>query len=205
MIKKIDTYLFGNIPFSCESKFPLEDSVIRLKENTKRSVFSALFKQRAVGKVSVLKVRLQRVIPFFGNSFKPILVGKFKEENGRVYLDGKFTTFLLSKIFMAVWFSFALLWTALAIIQVAQSFSNQTDRPFLEAFLFPVGGIVFIGIGILFIKLCWRLSAKDIDYLKKVVVEALTNGSYQSAGRDAETAARPTAARYVCKRLKNGT
>ena len=177
MIKKLDTFLFENIPFSCESKFSLEDSVFRLRENTKRSVFSSLFKQKAAGRVSSSKVSLQRVIPFFGNSFKPIFVGKFKEEKGRVYLEGKFTTFLLSKIFMAVWFSFALLWTVIAIIQVAETFSSQTDRLSYEAFLFPVGGIIFIGIGVLFIKLCWRLSAKDIDYLKNVVVEALTKNS----------------------------
>ena len=78
---------------------------------------------------------------------------------------------------MAVWFSFALLWTVIAIIQVAETFSSQTDRLSYEAFLFPVGGIIFIGIGVLFIKLCWRLSAKDIDYLKNVVVEALTKNS----------------------------
>jgi hypothetical protein len=177
MIEKLDTFLFGNIPFSCESNFSLEDSVIRLKENTKRSVFNSLFKQKAAGKVSDSKVSLQRVIPFFGNSFKPILVGKFKEENGRVYFEGKFTTFLLSKIFMTVWFSFALLWTVLAILQVAQTFANHSDRLPFEAFLFPAGGIAFIGIGVLFIKLCWRLSAKDIGYLKKVVVVALTKDS----------------------------
>ena len=177
MIKKLDAFLFGNIPFSCESNFSLEESVIHLKENTKRSVFSSLFKQKAAGKVSASKVRLQRVIPFFGNSFKPILVGKFKEKNGKVYLEGKFTTFLLSKIFMTVWFSFALFGTALAIIQVARTFANQTDRLPFEALLFPVGGITFIGVGVLFIKLCWRLSVKDIGYLKKVVVEALTKGS----------------------------
>lgn len=177
MIKKLDTFLFGNIPFSCESKFSLEDSVTRLKENTKRSVFSSFFKQKACGKVSAKKIRLQRVIPFFGNSFKPILIGRFKEENGRVYIEGKFTTFLFSKIFMTIWFSFAIFWTALAIIQVAKTFANQTGQLLFEAFLFPVGGIAFIGIGILFIKLCWRLSAKDIDYLKKVVVESLTKSS----------------------------
>jgi hypothetical protein len=78
---------------------------------------------------------------------------------------------------MTVWFSFALLWTVLAILQVAQTFANHSDRLPFEAFLFPAGGIAFIGIGVLFIKLCWRLSAKDIGYLKKVVVVALTKDS----------------------------
>jgi len=173
MIKKIDTFLFGNIPFSCESNFSLEDSVARLRKNTKRSVSNSLFKQKIAGRVTASRVSLQRVVPFFGNSFKPILVGKFKEEKGKVYLQGKFTTFLLSKIFMVVWFSFALLWIALAIIQFAESFGDQAGRFPLEALLFPVGGIVFISIGVFFIKLCWRLSVKDIDYLKQVVVESL--------------------------------
>ena len=139
-------------------------------------MFSSFFKQKAAGRVSASKVSLQRVIPFFGNSFKPILVGKFKEKKEKVYFEGKFTTFLFSKIFMIIWFSFALLWTTLAIVQVVEAFSNQKNLP-TEAFLFPVGGIAFIGIGVLFIKLCWRLSAKDIDYLKKVVTEAIATDS----------------------------
>ena len=177
MIKKLDTFLFGNIPFSCESKYSLEESVVCLRKNIKRSVFSSLFKQKAAGKVSASKVSLQRVIPFFGNSFKPIFVGKFQERKGKVYLEGKFTTFLFSKIFMTVWFSFALLWTALAFIQIVQKFATQADRLFVELFLFPLGGIAFIGIGVLFIKFCWKLSAKDIGYLKKVIVEALVKDS----------------------------
>ncbi len=179
MLKKIDTFLFGNIPFSCESKYSLEDSIIRLNNATKRSVFSSLTKQNAVGKISASKVNLQRVAPFFGNSFKPIFIGKFQTENGKIFLNGKFTTFLLSKVFMAIWFSFALFWTSLAIKQVITVLGTTSNRFEIEpiVFLFPTFGFLFIAIGILFIKLCWRFSLKDMDYLKKVIIGALTENS----------------------------
>jgi hypothetical protein len=177
MLEKIESFLFGNIPFSCGSNYSLEESVIRLRENTKRSVFSSIFIQKAAGKVSASKVRLQRVIPFFGNSFKPIFVGKFEERKGGIYLEGKFTTLMLSKIFTTVCFGFAFFWSVLAILQLANKFSTQADRLHIGLFLFPLAGFAFICIGVLLIKLCWKLSVKDIDFLEKVIVEALVKDS----------------------------
>ena len=180
MIKKLDAFLFGNIPFSCESNFSLEDSVSRLQENKKqqenkkRYIFGFLSKEKIIGKVGASRVVLARVVPFFPSGFNPTLVGKFKEENGRVYFEGKFTTFWFPKIFMTIWLSFSLLWIGLAFIPLFQTLADQANKLSYEVFILPIFGIAFSCIGVLILKLSWRLSIKDIDYLKKIVIEALT-------------------------------
>ena len=82
-IKRFFDFLYSDIPASFTSDFPLTVSVERLRERTNRTVFSALLRQAAVGPVTESRVRLQRVIPLFGNSFKPIFVGRFERIEGR--------------------------------------------------------------------------------------------------------------------------
>src|SRR3989442_9859820 len=106
MIKAAFRFLYGDVPVRFPSAFSLAESVMRLRASTKRSVFLSLFHQSAVGPVHESRVRLQRVIPFFGNSFKPIFIGAFHQDHGGVFLEGSFTMFLFSKVFMTVWLTF---------------------------------------------------------------------------------------------------
>ena len=160
-------FLFGDIPVEVHSPFSLHDSVQRLREVTKRSVFSSLFSQAAAGRVTATDVRLQRVIPMFGNSFKPIFVGKFRETNGQVVLSGRFTMFLFSKIFMSVWLSFWLIWTLLAALSVLGI--GDVQAPPSTGLI----GVVFFVAGILFVRFCWWLSRSDMKYLTGVITQAL--------------------------------
>ena len=114
MFRFIATTLYPNFPASYRSDYPLNEAVGRLRGSVETNGFYALLKESAVGKVSERHVRLQRVIPFFGNSFKPIFVGMFRQKAEGVFLEGKFTTFMYSKIFMTLWFGFASLWTIAA-------------------------------------------------------------------------------------------
>jgi hypothetical protein len=95
--------LYESTPAEFQSAFGLEESVERLRAATKRSVFSALSETAAVGKVSETSVRLQRVIPMFGNSFKPFFLGRFQKSEGKVLLVGRFTMPLAVKAFMTFW------------------------------------------------------------------------------------------------------
>ena len=167
MLTKVFDSLFGNVPVQFPSDFPLSESVARLRERTKRSVFVSLFERSAAGPVTESRVRLQRVIPFFGNSFKPIFVGAFTQSHGRVVLQGRFTMFLFSKVFMTTWLSFALVWTILA-----ESLSVARDGPRS----LPLVGLVFFAVGIGFIRGCWWLSRNDIAYLTSVIRAALSPG-----------------------------
>lgn len=115
----------------------------------------------------------------FGNSFKPIFVGKFHQKNGNVFLEGKFTTFIFSKIFMFFWLTFAAFWTLLAFFNTAATLVTDIQRIGNEPtqILFLIIGAAFFVIGILFIKGCWRLSSKDMEYLKEVICKALSESS----------------------------
>jgi len=75
-LKRLWEFVFVSVPARFPSDFSVNQSVERLRANTRRTIFSALFRQAALGPVSESRVRLQRVIPLFGDSFKPIFVGR---------------------------------------------------------------------------------------------------------------------------------
>ncbi len=175
MIKRFFNFLYSNIPVRFPSDFPLSESVQRLQERTKRSVFSSLFRQAAVGPVNESRVRLQRLIPWFGNSFKPIFVGKFHHSQGRVVLEGRFTMFLFSKVFTTIWLALALLWTILAAFAALKGAGRTPtgSQQDLVALLLPLGGVLFFLAGIGFVRGCWWLSRNDIAFLESVIRGAL--------------------------------
>ena len=112
LVCSLGNFLYGSTPAEFKSSFSVDESVARLKSASKSSVFQALTSQEAVGRVSGSYVRLQRVIPFVGNSFKPFFFASFHQMDGPVVLSGKFTMHWGVKAFLSVWFGFCLLWTA---------------------------------------------------------------------------------------------
>jgi len=113
-------------------------------------VLAVLMTECAVGSVCEDRVRLQRVIPFVRNSFKPVFLGSFVERNGRTLLEGRFTLFHATKIFMTFWFAFVLLWTLLALIAVVSDVASLRNQP--ERLLLPVAGVAFFFVGLLFLR-----------------------------------------------------
>jgi hypothetical protein len=178
MFRRVFNLLYGDIPASFPSQFPMSESVARLRARTERSIFSSLFHESAAGPVGESRVRLQRVIPLFGNSFKPIFVGAFQQSHGRVVLEGRFTMFLFSKIFMTAWLTFALVWTIMAAWVVLRTVRDDPGRlgDGTLALLFPLIGLGFFVVGIGFIRGCWWLSRNDMAYLTSVIQKALSPG-----------------------------
>src|SRR5271165_4780867 len=111
LVRQFVDLVYGSVPAQFESAYSLEESVQHLSAATRRSVFRALTTEAAVGKVSADRVSLQRVIPFFGNSFKPFFVGKLHNNDGRIILIGRFTMLWFTKAFMTFWLGFCALWT----------------------------------------------------------------------------------------------
>ena len=174
MLQRVFNFLYGDVPVRFPSDFSLVTSIERLRERTKRSVFSALFRQAAVGPVDESRVRLHRVIPMFGNSFKPIFLGRFDLDEGRVVLDGRFTMFRLSKIFMTIWLVFALLWTVLAAAAALKAVAEDGATIYDPvAWLVPLVGVLFFLAGVAFVRGCWWLSRKDMVFLTSVIQAAL--------------------------------
>jgi hypothetical protein len=162
----LDT-LYGSVSTEFPSEFSVEESIARLRACTKRTVFSALTQESAVGKVSEDRVSLQRVIPFFGNSFKPFFIGAFRRTAAGVVLSGRFTMIWPVKIFMSFWLGFCFLWT------LGASFAVIRDRP--ANWFFPVFGVGMFAVGVGFVRLCQRFSRRDVEWLSEIIRSALSN------------------------------
>jgi hypothetical protein len=108
--------LYESTRVEFRSAYGLAESVARLRAATKRSVFSSLGETAAVGKVSEEGVRLQRVIPMVGNSFKPFFVGHFEVRDGVTVLIGRFSMWTFAKVFMTGWLGMALLFAVVLIV-----------------------------------------------------------------------------------------
>ncbi len=166
MFRHLYKLLYGSAPAEFKSGLTLEESIRRLSEATRRSVFSTLTREAAVGKVSKERVSLLRYRPILGNAFKPRFIGQFILQGGQVVLSGRFTMMLWVKIFMTYWFGFCVLWTCAATM--AAIFSPQTP------WLLPFGGVLMFAIGVGFIAFAKQLSANDIQWLTNVVQRALS-------------------------------
>ena len=130
MIRWFLDLLYGSVSAEWESAYPLEESVARLRAVTLRSVFSALAEPAAVGTVSESGVKLQRVIPMVRNSFKPFFLGQFVKRGERVFLTGRFTMLLITKIFMSLWFGLLAFVSVAALVSMLAAPAGKA-RPFL--------------------------------------------------------------------------
>jgi hypothetical protein len=157
--------LYGSVCVEFKSAFGLEASIEQLRAATKRSAFSALAKEAAVGTVQASRVRLQRVIPMVGNSFKPFFIGYFESRRDEVWLVGRFTIWWPVKVFMSVWFGFILLFCALSLVAPVKSADGKL--PFI---LGPAG--MFLA-GIALVRLGRWFSRNDQDWLSCVISSAL--------------------------------
>lgn len=179
--------LYESTPAEFRSAFGLEESVKRLRAATKRSVFSALSEAAAVGKVSEESVRLQRVIPMVGNSFKPFFVGRFQMSDGKVLLVGRFTMLPLVKVFMTFWFGMVLTSIGLLI-----GSTSPAPRPaMLVPFVMLGGGLAMVAFG------KW-LARNDMAWLSGVIEAALSSPG-AAAARGATAAVDPAAVPMTLK------
>ena len=154
---------FQSQGFEFPSAYGLAESVARLKAATRRSVFSDMAHQAAVGRVSERRVRLQRSVPLVGNSFKPFFVGRFIERAGHVVLVGQFRMLWLVRVFLAVWFGVLTVgtvsWTVLRE-------PHQWTAIGACLAMYAAGGALVYGGQ-------W-LSRKDAAYLSSVIRSALS-------------------------------
>ena len=134
----------------------------------------SMFQEGAVGRVSEEEVSLQRVIPFFGNSCKPIFKGRFRREVNGIILEGQFTRFLLTKIFMGFWFSFLVVWTLLScVFALGTALMPDKSLSVSLTILFPLFGAGMLVGGYLLVHLGGWWSRGDIAYLCGVIAQAL--------------------------------
>jgi len=173
LLRRVWEFVFISVPVRFPSDFSVNQSIERLRAKTKRTIFSALFRQAAVGPVSESKVRLQRVIPWFGNSFKPIFVGAFTLSQRRVVLEGRFTNFPAVKVFVCMWFAIVLTIAAIFLVEVLRQMGQRGVSHLPVGLLMLLTPIAFLCFGLGLVRGSWWLSRRDIPYLTAVIEAAL--------------------------------
>lgn len=166
MLRWFLNFLYGSTAAEFESVFSIEESIARLSAATKTSVFKAISHQAAVGSVNDKKVSLQRVIPFVGNSFKPIFVGSFRCVGSKTVLLGHFTMHWVVKAFLTFWFGFCALWTILAT-----SAAIADPR---SAWFAPIFGIGLFAAGVALVRVGQWFARNDIDWLSSLISKVLS-------------------------------
>ncbi len=164
MIRPIVDFLYGSTPAEFPSSYPPAEAVERLRAATKRSAFSALAGQAAVGKVTEERVSLQRVIPLVNNGFKPFFVGQFQTRNGTTVLVGRFGMTIFTKVFMTFWLGMVLV-IAIGVL-LGGAVKGASGAMQFAPFLMFGAGLGLIGLGKWFAR-------NDVKWLTKVISEAL--------------------------------
>jgi hypothetical protein len=121
----------------------------------------------ALGTVDAKAVRLQRVGRAYDISPKPVFRGAFRQGADGVELAGSFAASAIAKASALVWLGFVALWTLLSLLFLP----TAPRQP--SILLFPFVGALFFAGGVGFIKLCWRMSARDMEFLRSTIAEAL--------------------------------
>jgi len=180
VIRAFIAFIYGSTPAEFKSAFGLSESVARLQAATRRWAFGVLAQPAAAGLVSESRVRLQRVIPMVGNSFKPCFYGRFDERNGGVYLIGRFTMLAMVKIFMTVWLGTVLAFgITFAVIQPGN-------------WHMIIGALGMLGAGIALVGVGKWFARNDIAWLSNVIRGALgTSPVPQASDLSPQTASTP--------------
>jgi hypothetical protein len=166
MFQRFWRLLYESTPAEFRSAFGLAESVERLRAATKRSVFSSLGETAAVGRVSEKGVRLQRVIPMVGNSFKPFFVGRFEVRDGVTVLTGRFSLLTIVKVFMTFWLGMAFVFAGGMLLG---NFSSPNPVPPFLAFQ----PFLMVGLGIALVAAGKWFARNDVAWLSNVIEGAL--------------------------------
>ncbi len=164
MFRWIKSLWSGSEPVAFVSAYGLAESVARLKAATTSWSLFRVAEQAAVGRVSETRVSLRRVVPMFGNAFKPVFTGRFSQANGQVVLTGRFGLSWFVKLFIAYWLGFCVLIVLLSLLAAAQ-------KP--AAAGMSLAGIGMFALGLGMTRLFAWLSRGDAPWLSEVIRTAL--------------------------------
>lgn len=181
--------LYASTPAEFRSAFGIDESVERLRAATKRSAFCALSQTAAVGKVSETSVRLQRVIPMVGNSFKPFFLGRFESREGKALLVGRFTMLPIIKLFMTFWFAMV----TLGSVGLLFGLSSTSPVPAV------LGPFAMLGAGVGMVAFGKWLARNDVAWLSEAIETALESPGAAVAARGATTPTDPDAVPLTLK------
>jgi hypothetical protein len=163
----LDQALGPRHPVSFVSFASLEVAAEKLHSACTTSRFKRLLSERMYGHSRVDSVYLERVTPFFANSWRPVFYGRFETQDGRTVLVGSFGLSTYTRRFMVVFIAFSLFWTAVA------SWATFSAAPDPEFFWFPFAGVGMAAAVIAMGRFGALLSKSDIDWISTRVESAL--------------------------------
>jgi len=154
-------------PVRFEVRLTLDDAIARLAAATEssRKLFSVT--EYLFGRVSAADVRLERVMPTFHNSWKPMFTGHFVEANGAVVLIGTFGAAYFTRMFMRVFMAFGVLWSIGALWSLHKTPGQQLPV------WFPFAGLGMAVLGLVISRIFGRISRGDITWLSDRISGAL--------------------------------
>jgi hypothetical protein len=166
VIRTLVGFIYSSISADFKSTYGLSESVTRLRAATRRSAFGVFAQQAAVGPVGESSVRLQRVIPMVGNSFKPFFFGRFETRSDGVYLTGRFTMLGLVKAFMTFWLGCALAMGVASAVSIINTHGGD--------WLLALGsGLGMFGAGLALVGFGKWLARNDVAWLSNIIGTAL--------------------------------
>lgn len=154
-------------PVSFKTTCTVEEAVRRLSTITVTSRWRTIFSQCIYGKVSPRSVRLERTVPFFTNSWKPVFEGYFEESHQATILVGTFGVSTYTRRFMKVFVSFGVAWSIFACLSL---WLNPTPE---LPWWFPLAGIGMAALGILMNRTFAKLSGGDVTWLSDRIKSSL--------------------------------
>jgi hypothetical protein len=165
---------------SFPSRFSIETSVKRLRQNVKRSSLNTLFSEAPVGKITQANVVIYRYRPSLHNSFRPIFRGRFVAREGKAYLIGAFSLRPIVKSFLYFWFAL-LVAAVICSVAVGVSFSMEEGLGVIAGgaailFSFLVGLVaagVMAVIAYYLLRFQKSMSSTDRRYISDVIEGSL--------------------------------
>ena len=162
----ISAFLFPSVPAVFVSDYPLAGSVERLSGIVLVPFAGRFTRSTAQGVVTEQRVRLARLIPFVGNSYRPQFFGSFQKTEQGVVLSGHFTMARWVKVYAGFGIGFTVFWTALVVLGTLLGRAT--------VWWGPLAGLGFVVFAVASLKWSQWLSRGDVPWLSQVIGRALT-------------------------------
>lgn len=127
------------------------------------------------GNASSKKVTLFRKNLAFGNSYRPLFVGRFVEIDGKSYLHGSFRMGMFARMSLVLCVLCVLFYELVVIfLTINGDFSGDSlPRHMLRLLFLPAGTALSLG----FLMLIKKISRKDVKWISDHIVDILTPDS----------------------------
>ncbi len=153
-----------------------------------RGLFSAPESDAVGGKVSRRGVALYRIqtLPgrgnmVYANSWRPVLFARFGMRNNSLHLTGHFTVHPFIQAFTSLWLLLAFGFGGYVVVMFFFAPAFGIDEPMPLSF--PLTALALIAGGTFLVRLAWRTSKGDIDFISEFLQQRVGAEEAAKEGR----------------------